>query len=345
MIRFECDYAEGAHPAILEKLAQTNFEQTEGYGEDHFCREARARIQELCCAPEADVHFLVGGTQANLTVIAATLRPHEGVIATDTAHISGHETGAIEATGHKALTVPNQDGKLTAEQVEAYWEAHQADETKEHTVKPGMVYISNPTEFGTVYTRGELEALRAVCRARRLPLFIDGARLGAALNSPVCDYTLADMARMCDVFTIGGTKMGLLFGEAAVFSAPELAKDFRYFIKQNGGMLAKGRLLGVQFYAAFKDGLYDRIGAEEVRLALRLRDGFRARGWSFLVESPSNQQFPILPDALIERLKPEFSCSHTQSFPNGMSAVRFCTSWATTDADIDALLDAIPINA
>ena len=178
-----------------------------------------------------------------------------------------------------------------------------------------------------------------------LPLFIDGARLGAALNSPVCDYTLADMARMCDVFTIGGTKMGLLFGEAAVFSAPELAKDFRYFIKQNGGMLAKGRLLGVQFYAAFKDGLYDRIGAEEVRLALRLRDGFRARGWSFLVESPSNQQFPILPDALIERLKPEFSCSHTQSFPNGMSAVRFCTSWATTDADIDALLDAIPINA
>ena len=197
----------------------------------------------------------------------------------------------------------------------------------------------------TVYTRGELEALHAVCKARHLPLFIDGARLGAALYSPVCDYTLADMAHMCEVFTIGGTKMGLLFGEAAVFSAPELAKDFRYFIKQNGGMLAKGRLLGVQFYAAFKDGLYDRIGAEEVRLALRLRDGFRARGWTFLVESPSNQQFPILPDALIERLKPEFSCSHTQSFPNGMSAVRFCTSWATTDADIDALLDAVPINA
>ena len=173
---------------------------------------------------------------------------------------------------------------------------------------------------------------------------MDGARLGAALHSPVCDYTLADMAHMCDVFTIGGTKMGLLFGEAAVFSAPELAKDFRYFIKQNGGMLAKGRLLGVQFYA-FKDGLYDRIGAEEVRLALRLRDGFRARGWTFLIESPSNQQFPILPDTLIERLAPEFSCSHTQSLPDGMSAVRFCTSWATTDADIDALLDAIPINA
>ena len=260
-------------------------------------------------------------------------------------HIAAHETGAIENSGHKVLTVPNTDGKIAAGQVEELCRAHYADASFEHTVQPGMVYISNPTEFGTVYTRGELEALRAVCKARHLPLFIDGARLGAALNSPVCDYTLADMARMCDVFTIGGTKMGLLFGEAAVFSAPELAKDFRYFIKQNGGMLAKGRLLGVQFYAAFKDGLYDRIGAEEVRLALRLRDGFRARGWSFLVESPSNQQFPILPDALIERLAPEFSCSHTQSFPNGMSAVRFCTSWATTDADIDALLDAIPINA
>ena len=243
------------------------------------------------------------------------------------------------------LTVPNTDGKIAAAQVEELCRAHYADASFEHTVQPGMVYISNPTEFGTVYTRGELEALHAVCKARHLPLFIDGARLGAALYSPVCDYTLADMAHMCEVFTIGGTKMGLLFGEAAVFSAPELAKDFRYFIKQNGGMLAEGRLLGVQFYAAFKDGLYDRIGAEEVRLALRLRDGFRARGWTFLVESPSNQQFPILPDALIERLKPEFSCSHTQSFPNGMSAVRFCTSWATTDADIDALLDAVPINA
>ena len=241
--------------------------------------------------------------------------------------------------------MPNTDGKLAAAQVEELCRAHYADASFEHTVQPGMVYISNPTEFGTVYTRGELEALHAVCKARHLPLFIDGARLGAALYSPVCDYTLADMAHMCEVFTIGGTKMGLLFGEAAVFSAPELAKDFRYFIKQNGGMLAKGRLLGVQFYAAFKDGLYDRIGAEEVRLALRLRDGFRARGWTFLVESPSNQQFPILPDALIERLKPEFSCSHTQSFPNGTSAVRFCTSWATTDADIDALLDAVPINA
>ena len=345
MLRFQNDYSEGAHPNVLRALCDTNLCSTPGYGLDDDCRRAADAIRARFACPDADVHFLVGGTQTNQLAAAAFLRPWEAMVAADTGHINVHETGAIENSGHKVLTVPNTDGKIAAAQVEELCRAHYADASFEHTVQPGMVYISNPTEFGTVYTRGELEALHAVCKARHLPLFIDGARLGAALYSPVCDYTLADMAHMCEVFTIGGTKMGLLFGEAAVFSAPELAKDFRYFVKQNGGMLAKGRLLGVQFYAAFKDGLYDRIGAEEVRLALRLRDGFRARGWTFLVESPSNQQFPILPDALIERLKPEFSCSHTQSFPNGMSAVRFCTSWATTDADIDALLDAVPINA
>ena len=345
MLFFENDYGYGAHPKVLEHLAQTNMEPVSGYGNDKFTASAAEKIKKACSCPEGQVYFLTGGTQTNMVVIDTLLRPYEGVVASSCGHVNTHEAGAIESTGHKVLTVPNTDGKIAAAQVEELCRAHYADASFEHTVQPGMVYISNPTEFGTVYTRGELEALHAVCKARHLPLFIDGARLGAALYSPVCDYTLADMAHMCEVFTIGGTKMGLLFGEAAVFSAPELAKDFRYFIKQNGGMLAKGRLLGVQFYAAFKDGLYDRIGAEEVRLALRLRDGFRARGWTFLVESPSNQQFPILPDALIERLKPEFSCSHTQSFPNGMSAVRFCTSWATTDADIDALLDAVPINA
>ena len=345
MKRFESDYLEGAHPDVLRALIETNGVQTPGYGEDTYCEAARSLLRERCALPEGEVHFLVGGTQVNRTVIAAILRAYQGVIAADTGHIAAHETGAIENSGHKVLTVPNMDGKLTAAQVEELCRAHYANASFEHTVQPGMVFISNPSEFGTVYTKNELEALYAVCRERRIPLFIDGARLGCALHSSVCDYTLAEMAHLCDVFTIGGTKMGLLFGEAAVFSAPELAKDFRYYIKQNGGMLAKGRLLGVQFLAAFKDGLYDRIGAEEVRLALRLRDGFRARGWSFLVESPTNQQFPILPDALIEKLAPEFSCSHTQSLPGGMSAVRFCTSWATTDADIDALLDAVPIRA
>ena len=229
MKRFESDYLEGAHPDVLRALIETNGEQTPGYGEDPHCEAARALLRERCALPEGEVQFLVGGTQVNRTVIASILRPHQGVIAADTGHIAAHETGAIENSGHKVLTVPNTDGKIAAGQVEELCRAHYADASFEHTVQPGMVYISNPTEFGTVYTRGELEALRAVCRARRLPLFIDGARLGAALNSPVCDYTLADMARMCDVFTIGGTKMGLLFGEAAVFSAPELAKDFRYF--------------------------------------------------------------------------------------------------------------------
>ena len=241
MKRFESDYLEGAHPDVLRALIETNGEQTPGYGEDPHCEAARALLRERCALPEGEVQFLVGGTQVNRTVIASILRPHQGVVAADTGHIAAHETGAIENSGHKVLTVPNTDGKIAAAQVEELCRAHYADASFEHTVQPGMVYISNPTEFGTVYTRGELEALHAVCKARHLPLFIDGARLGAALYSPVCDYTLADMAHMCEVFTIGGTKMGLLFGEAAVFSAPELAKDFRYFIKQNGGMLAKGR--------------------------------------------------------------------------------------------------------
>ena len=240
MKRFESDYLEGAHPDVLRALIETNGEQTPGYGEDPHCEAARALLRERCALPEGEVQFLVGGTQVNRTVIASILRPHQGVVAADTGHIAAHETGAIENSGHKVLTVPNTDGKIAAAQVEELCRAHYADASFEHTVQPGMVYISNPTEFGTVYTRGELEALHAVCKARHLPLFIDGARLGAALYSPVCDYTLADMAHMCEVFTIGGTKMGLLFGEAAVFSAPELAKDFRYFIKQNGGMLAKG---------------------------------------------------------------------------------------------------------
>ena len=338
MIRFYCDYAEGAHPAILEKLAQTNFEQTEGYGEDHFCREARAQIQELCCAPEADVHFLVGGTQANLTVIAATLRPHEGVIATDTAHISGHETGAIEATGHKVLTVPNQDGKLTAEQVEAYWSAHQADETKEHTVKPGMVYISNPTELGTLYTLEELEALSAVCRSHGLPLYLDGARLGYGLAAEDNTLTLPDIARLCDVFYIGGTKQGAMFGEVVVILQPKLKEDFRYLIKQRGGMLAKGRLLGIQFLALFEDGLYLRLARHADEMADLLREGLEKAGCPLLVHSRTNLIFPILPDKAIEKLKEKYSFSHHQRMDDSHCAVRFCTSWATKREHVEAFV-------
>ena len=341
MKRFESDYLEGAHPDVLRALIETNGEQTPGYGEDPHCEAARALLRERCELPEGEIQFLVGGTQVNRTVIASILRPHQGVVAADTGHIAAHETGAIENSGHKVLTVPNTDGKIAAAQVEELCRAHYADASFEHTVQPGMVYISNPTEFGTVYTRGELEALHAVCKARHLPLFIDGARLGAALYSPVCDYTLADMAHMCEVFTIGGTKMGLLFGEAAVFSAPELAKDFRYFIKQNGGMLAKGRLLGLQFDALFTDGLYQEISAHAIAMAEKLREAFTAKGYTYLAPNRTNQIFVIVPDAHLAKISEQFEYSYDQRIDATHSCVRFCTSWATKEENVDALIRCV----
>ena len=338
MIRFYCDYAEGAHPAILERLSQTNFEQTEGYGEDRFCMEAQARIRELCQAPKADVHFLVGGTQANLTVIAASLRAHEGVIATDTAHVSGHETGAIEATGHKVLVVPNREGKLTAGQVEELWAAHQADESREHTVKPGMVYISNPTELGTLYSLEELEALSSVCRSCGLLLYLDGARLGYGLAAEDNTLTLPDLARLCDVFYIGGTKQGAMFGEAVVILQPRLQVDFRYFIKQRGGMLAKGRLLGIQFLTLFEDGLYLHLARHADEMADLLREGLQKAGCPLLVQNHINLVFPILPDQTAEKLRENYSFSHYQRMDESHCAVRLCTSWATKREHVEAFL-------
>jgi threonine aldolase len=342
MIRFDSDYLEGAHEAVLGRIARTNTEQTPGYGEDPYCRAAAERIRVLCAAPQAAVHFLVGGTQANRTVIASVLRPHQGAVSADAGHIAVHETGAIENAGHKVLTVPAVNGKITASAVEELCAAHWGDASFEHMVQPGMVYISNPTETGTVYTRGELEALYAVCRARGMPLYIDGARLGCALVSEACDYTLPEMAALCDVFTIGGTKLGALFGEAVVITAPDLQKDFRYFIKQNGGMLAKGRLLGLQFLALLEDGLYEDIARHEVDMAMTLKKGLAEKGWDFLVDSPTNQQFPILPDPLLDELRKEFGFSVWQKTGGGMTAVRFCTSWATAPEQVEALLAAIP---
>ena len=341
MIRFDSDYLEGAHPEILAALTSTNPEQTSGYGEDPYCEEARSIIRRLCEAPQAEVQFLVGGTQTNRTVIASQLRPHQGVVCAGTGHIAVHETGAVENAGHKVLPLPAVEGKLTAEALDALCAAHYADEAFEHTVQPGMAYISNSTEIGTVYTRGELAALRAVCRKWNMPLYIDGARLGCALVAEGCDYTLADMAGLCDIFTIGGTKLGMLFGEAVVFTDPALSRDFRYLIKQNGGMLAKGRLLGVQFCAALRDGLYWRIARQETTLALRLRDAVRAKGWSFLTDSPTNQQFPVLPADTVNALRKDFGFS-TWGDMGGMVCVRFCTSWATTVEQVDALIRAIP---
>ena len=336
MIRFECDYGEGCHPAILERLMATNFEQTPGYGEDIYCQRAAERIKEQAQCPQAQVHFLVGGTQANMIVIASILRPHQGVIAAQSGHINAHETGAVEATGHKILTVPSEDGKISAEQIQAVYDAHYQQDGPEHTVQPGMVYISQSTENGTVYTKAELEALSAICRKLGLPLFLDGARLGYGLAAS--DLTLADVARLCDVFYIGGTKVGALFGEAVVITAEALQKDFRYAIKQHGAMLAKGRLLGLQFDTLLEEDRYWQIARKAVEQAMRIKAAFAAKGCAFRYDSPSNQQFPILTEAQLAQLGQKYSYSVIEKLSDGRTVVRFCTSWATKEEDVQALI-------
>ena len=341
MIQFQCDYNEGAHPRILERMLQTNFEQTVGYGEDHYCASAAELIRKACGREDADIHFLVGGTQANATVISSVLRPHQGVICVSTGHINVHETGAIEHSGHKVLALEGQNGLLPASAVRGAMEEHLAEDGPEHTVQPGMVYISFSSEVGTVYSLRQLEDLSAVCREYGLPLFIDGARMGYGLASEGCDVTLNDIARLADVFYIGGTKQGALFGEAVVIVNPALKKDFRYYIKQNGGMLAKGRLLGIQFLTLFEDGLYFELSQHAVAQAMRIRDAFVSKGYDFLVDSPSNQQFPILPNDVMELLSKDFKFSVWKRIDAGHTAVRFCTSWATRTEAVDALLAAL----
>lgn len=341
MIRFNCDYSEGAHERILKRLTETNMEQTPGYGEDHYCQKAADVIRGLTGAPDAAVHFLVGGTQANLTVISAALRPHQGVVAAHTAHVNVHETGSIEAVGHKVLALPTDDGKINAGQVKALYESHISDESFEHTVQPGMVYISHPTELGTIYTKSELEALYQVCRDCGMYLFVDGARLAYGLEAQGNDVTLKDLAANSDVFYIGGTKVGLLFGEAVVITNEALKKDFRYLIKQKGGMLAKGRLLGVQFEELMKDGLYNEMGSHADRLADELRSAFAEKGYPFYVANTTNQIFPVLPDAVLESWKDKYTCTYQCRVDDTHSAVRFCTSWATRAEDVKALAEDI----
>lgn len=340
MYRFECDYTEGAHPKIIEALTKTNMEQTRGYGEDAHCENARKLIRAACKCPDMEVRFLVGGTQANTTVIASILRPYQAAVCADKGHIAGHETGAIEATGHKVLTIPTADGKITAAQVRALVEAHWADATHEHQPQPAMVYLSHPTETGLLYTKKELRDLRRVCDEWGLPLFLDGARLGYGLAAEETDVTLPDIAALCDVFYIGGTKVGALFGEAVCFPNTGLCRDFRYNIKQRGGMLAKGRLLGIQFETLFTDGLYEEISRHANTQAMRLRDAFRKAGCPFLYASPTNQQFPILTPELYEKLSKGFSFSDWGETPQGRAA-RFATSWATKPEAADSLIEAI----
>jgi len=337
MIYFNNDYSEGCHEAVLEALTRTNLEQTPGYGEDLYCRRAADRIRALCKRDHLYVQFLVGGTQTNLTVIAAALRPHQGALGAETAHINVHETGAVEATGHKVLSLPSSDGKITAGQVREAVLAHRSDSSFEHMVQPKLVYISNPTELGTLYTLAELEELSAVCRELGLYLFLAGARLGYGLTAKGNDVSMEDLARLCDVFYIGGTKVGALFGEAVVISNPAIAEDFRYLIKQRGGMLAKGRLLGVQFDALMADDLYFKIAAHANALAERIRSCLEELGVPSLVPGTTNQIFPILPDSALEELQKEFSFTEMGRVDEHHRAVRFCTSWATRPDQVDAL--------
>ena len=338
MIRFNCDYLEGAHPKILEKMMETNFVQTPGYGEDEYCERARKIIKEKCGTPDAYVQFLVGGTQTNMTVIASILRPYQGVLSAVTGHINAHETGAIEATGHKVLALPSENGKITAAQVQEAYDAHWADASHEHIVQPGMVYISHPTENGTLYTKEELKALYETCQKLELPLYMDGARLGYGLMSEGTDLSWKDIAAYTDVFYIGGTKVGALFGEAVVITNPALTKDFRYMIKQRGGMLAKGRLLGIQFLTLLEDGLYEEIAGKAVKQALHLKEAFLEKGYLLFYDSYTNQQFPIMPKEHLEQLKEKYAFELWVPLDDEYDAVRFCTSWATKDEDIETLI-------
>ncbi len=338
---FICDYSEGCHPSILSALSASNLEQTHGYGMDPHCEHARTLIRDACHAPDAAVHFLVGGTQTNTTVIASLLRPYQGALCADTGHINCHETGAIEATGHKVLALPSTDGKISAEQVKSAVLDHRSNASHEHMVQPGMVYLSHPTEQGTLYSLQELTDLSEVCHELDLPLFVDGARLGYGLMSDRTDVTLQNLARLADVFYIGGTKVGALFGEAVVITNPALDVDFRYFIKQNGGMLAKGRLLGIQFECLFTDNLYFRLGKHADELAYRIRDIFMNAGYPMFCDSPTNQQFPILPDADYAILSQTCEGEFWERVDETHSVYRFCTSWATTPEAVLRLETAV----
>ena len=341
MLYFDSDYMEGAHPLILEKLMETNMEKTPGYGTDKYCESAKNKIRKACNCPDAEIHFLVGGTQTNATVIKALLRPYEGVVAADSGHISTHEAGAIEAGGHKVLTLPQIQGKILPEQVDRYMETFNNDQNNAHMVHPGMVYISHPTEYGTLYTKKELEDLGRVCRKHDIPLYLDGARLGYGLAAEDTDVTLEVIARCCDVFYIGGTKVGALFGEAVVITRPDLVKNFFTLVKQQGGLLAKGRLLGIQFDVLFTDDLYIEIGKHAIRMAEKLKNGLLEKGFEFYFESPTNQQFLILDNQDMDRLSEIVSFSFWESYDETHTVVRLATNWATAEADIDLLLESV----
>ena len=337
MLSFENDYSEGAHPAVVQALVDSNMIQQPGYGTDRWCASAKEKIRAACRAPEADIYFISGGTQTNAVVIGTMLAPYEGVIAAETGHINVHEAGAIEHTGHKVLALPHHDGKLNAAEVDAYIQNFYADPSWTHMVKPGMVYVSHPTEYGTLYTAAELTALSEVCRRWEMPLFLDGARLGYGLMSRDTDVTPALLAQMCDVFYIGGTKVGALCGEAVVFRPDLMPAQFPTIVKQHGAMVAKGRVLGVQFDTLFTDGLYFEISKNAIDMAEKMKDLFRRKGYDFFKETPTNQQFVLLSDEQMARLEPLVGFSVWEKADATHTVVRFATSWATTDEDLKKL--------
>lgn len=341
MISFESDYTNGAHSAILQRFIETNDELTATYGSDIYSENAKEKIKEACKCPEADVHFLVGGTQTNSIVISTMLSDYEAVVAADTGHISAHEAGAIEYTGHKVLTVGQENGKIKADELEKYLDSFYSDENHEHMVFPGMVYISHPTEYGTLYSKRELEALSKVCGKFHIPLYMDGARLGYGLMSYDTDVTLADVAKYCDVFYIGGTKVGALCGEAVVFTKNNTPKHFMTRIKQHGALLAKGRLLGVQFDTLFTDDLYFNISKHAINMAEELKAVLKEKGCRFFIESPTNQQFVILEDKKLEALKGKLKVSFWEKYDEGHTVVRFATSWCTRPEDVEALRELL----
>ena len=337
MISFASDYIAGAHPQILKRLTETNLEPLPGYGEDAWCASAKEKIRAACRCPQAQVEFLTGGTQTNQIVIATLLREHEGVIAAKTGHVNTHEAGAIEYSGHKVLELSQRRGKLDAAEVERYIRDFYADENREHMVFPGMVYISHPTEYGTLYSKKELEALSRVCRSYEIPLYLDGARLGYGLMSRETDVTLADIAALCGVFYIGGTKVGALCGEAVVFTQNNRPPHFTSAVKRRGALLAKGRLLGVQFDTLFTDALYFEMGRHAIEMAERLKAILREKGVEFYLESPTNQQFVILEDRQAEALSKQVSFDFWEKCGPDKTVVRFATSWSTTAEDLEFL--------
>ena len=341
MISFENDYTTGAHPKLLERLLETNLEALSGYGSDSYCESACQKIRTVCSCPDADILFLTGGTQTNSIIISSLLKEYEGVLSAQTGHINTHEAGAIESTGHKVLSLPHTEGRIQPDLLEQYLQQFYQDANHEHMVFPGMLYISHPTEYGTLYSKKELTDLYRICQYYQIPLFIDGARLGYGLMSRDTDVTLSDLAALCDVFYIGGTKVGALCGEAVVFSKHNMPEHFLTMVKRRGALLAKGRLLGIQFDALFTDNLYFDISRHAIDMAQRLKEIFKENKIPFYLESPTNQQFVILENNQMEKLQKNIRFSFWEKIDENHTVVRFVTSWSTTQDDLSVLAQAL----